>query len=70
MGLIRELREGRENDPRFHSRMSGQGVFAALIRARFGNACRKYGLNREPAPPLDTTSFIRPVLRGGQYALF
>ena len=70
MGLIRELREGRENDPRFHSRMSGQGVFAALIRARFGNACKKYGLNRTPARPLDTASFSRPVLRGGQYALF
>ena len=70
MGLIRELREGRENDSRFHSRMSGQGVFATLIRARFGNACKKYGLNQAPARPLDTTAFSRPVLRGGQYALF
>ncbi len=70
LSIIREVREGRENDPRFHSRMSGRGVFAQLIRARFKGACRKYGLNREPPRPLDTTSFIRPVLSGRQYDLF
>ena len=70
MSIIRELREGRENDARFHSRMSGRGVFAALTRARFKNACKKYGLNRAPPRPLDTSAFIRPVLSGGQYSLF
>lgn len=70
MSIIRELREGRENDARFHSRMSGRGVFAALTWARFRNACRKYGLNRSPPRPLDRSSFIRPVLSGGQYSLF
>jgi DNA repair photolyase len=29
------VRDGRVNDPRFHSRMSGSGVFAEQIHAKF-----------------------------------
>lgn len=45
MALIRSLREGRDNDPRFFSRMRGSGVWAALLRTRFAMACRKLELN-------------------------
>ncbi|MGF1550138.1 MAG: PA0069 family radical SAM protein [Sphingomonadaceae bacterium] len=44
MAIIRSLRGGRDNDPRFFSRMKGQGPWAALFRSRFEKAMRKYGL--------------------------
>lgn len=45
MSLIRQSRGGRENDPRFGTRMRGEGVFADLIRMRFRKACTRLGLN-------------------------
>jgi len=47
MAIIRSLRDGRDNDPNFHSRMKGSGPWAELLRTRFHIACRKHGLNRE-----------------------
>ncbi|MBY0519430.1 MAG: PA0069 family radical SAM protein [Sphingomonas sp.] len=47
MGIIRELRGGRDNDPNFHTRFRGQGPWAELLRTRFQIACRKHGLNKE-----------------------
>ena len=47
MSVIRSIREGRENDPNFFTRMRGSGPWADLLRARFQIACRKHGLNRE-----------------------
>jgi len=47
MAIIRSLRDGRDNDPNFHSRMKGSGPWAELLRTRFNIACRKHGLNRE-----------------------
>lgn len=64
MSLIRQSRGGRDNDPRFGHRMRGQGPFAELIRTRFAAACRRHGLNRHPAPELDTTRFRPPELHG------
>ena len=45
MSIIRSLRDGRENDPAFGTRMQGSGPWAALLRARFHRACRQHGLN-------------------------
>ncbi|SFR78850.1 PA0069 family radical SAM protein [Sphingomonas jatrophae] len=47
MAIIRSLREGRENDPRFFTRMQGAGPWAELMRQRFGKTCAKLGLNRQ-----------------------
>lgn len=47
MATIREMRGGRDNDPRFHCRLTGQGVWAQLFRKRFDKACRDHGLGRE-----------------------
>lgn len=44
MAIIRDIRGGRDNDPRFGHRMRGQGVWAELIRARFARAKAKAGL--------------------------
>ncbi len=45
MALIRSIRGGRDNDPRFGSRMRGEGPYADLIRARFAAARRRHGLD-------------------------
>jgi DNA repair photolyase len=58
MSRVREMREGRENDPRFGSRMKGTGRFAEMLAKRFEIGCARFGLNRERAP-LDTTQFRR-----------
>jgi len=47
MNVIREIRGGRENDPRFGSRMRGQGACADIIEKRFRLACRRFDLNRD-----------------------
>jgi DNA repair photolyase len=46
MTIIRSLREGQDNDPRFFGRMRGSGIWADLIRTRFRIAARKAGLDR------------------------
>ena len=60
MSRIRELRGGRDNDPRFGTRHRGEGVFADLFAKRFEVACRQYGLNRTAPTPLDTSRFVPP----------
>ncbi len=59
MSLVRQLRGGRDNDPRFGARMRGSGPYAELIERRFAIACKRFGLTRE-REPLDTTQFRPP----------
>ncbi len=47
MAIIGSIREGRENDPGFFTRMRGSGPWAELLRTRFQIACRKHGMNVE-----------------------
>ncbi len=47
MATIQSLRQGRDNDPQFFSRMRGSGPWAELLRTRFHIACRKHGLNQK-----------------------
>ncbi|MDP1533733.1 MAG: PA0069 family radical SAM protein, partial [Rubrivivax sp.] len=46
MARVREMRGGKDNDSRFGSRMSGQGVWAQLLRQRVDKACARLGLKR------------------------
>ncbi len=59
MSRIRSLRGGRRNDPRFHTRMRGEGVFADQIADLFELACRRAGVNVDP-PKLSSAAFRRP----------
>lgn len=68
MGLVRAMRGGAESDSRFGSRLTGTGVFAQLIRARFARACARHGLDRS-RHDLDTSQFIPPT-KDGQLTLF
>jgi len=58
LGRIQQCRGGRLNDPRFGSRMRGEGVYAMQIRDLFRLAARKTGLDR-PLPELDCSRFRR-----------
>ncbi len=59
MARVREMRGGRDNDARFGSRMTGQGVWAQLLRQRFDKACARLHLNRERIA-LDLSQFRAP----------
>jgi len=70
MSRVHEMRDGKDNDPNFGSRMKGTGMFAELLNQRFHKACARLGLNkRESAFDLDTTRF-RPPGPKGQGSLF
>ena len=73
ISIIHQLRGGKDNDPRFGTRMTGTGNYAELMEKRFDIACRKYGLNGHGAPrrrpELDCSLFRAPA-RGGQMTLF
>ena len=56
---IREMRGGRLNDPRFGSRMRGEGIFAQQIDALFKSARHRHGLD-QPLPELSAAAFQRP----------
>lgn len=63
MGIVRSVRNGRDNDPGFFTRMKPQGVWADLFRTRFRVACQRLGLNRERMT-LDCGQFVRPEVSG------
>ena len=67
LNRIRQVRGGRLNDPRFVSRMRGEGPFARQVADLFRLTCRRLGLRRLPA--LSTAAFRRPTA-DGQLALF
>ena len=73
VSIIHQLRGGKDNDPRFGTRMTGTGNFAELIEKRFDIACRRFGLNEHGtgrlSRELDCSRFTAPG-RGGQMTLF
>jgi DNA repair photolyase len=69
MARVREMRGGKDNDPRFGTRMTGTGVWAQLIRQRFDKASARLGFNRTRFE-LDLSQFRRPSAQAGQGLLF
>jgi DNA repair photolyase len=67
LNRIRAVRGGRLNDPRFGSRMAGDGIFARQIAAIFSVACRKAGIEGR-GPGLSTAAFRRQS--DPQFSLF
>jgi DNA repair photolyase len=68
MSRIRDMRDGRENDPNFGSRMVGKGTLADLLSQRFRKAVVRFGLDK-PGHDLDCSLFVPPSLNG-QGSLF
>ncbi len=50
MATINAMRAGRDNDPKFFSRMKGQGAWADLLKVRFEKAVVRYGLQQSKFP--------------------
>ncbi len=69
MGLIRDARGSKDNDPNFHTRFIGDGPYAELLRQRLDRAKARYGLNKS-VPALRTDLFEHPRVDDGQMSLF
>jgi DNA repair photolyase len=67
--LIREVRGGELSDPRFGTRMRGEGATARIIKRLFDVHARRLGLSKD-LPPLSPASFRRPPRAAGQMTLF
>ncbi|OYW47506.1 MAG: radical SAM protein [Novosphingobium sp. 12-63-9] len=63
MGIIQDIRGGKDNDGQFHTRMKPQGVWPDLIRSRFGVACKRAGIEQVKLD-LDCSQFTSPNLDG------
>jgi DNA repair photolyase len=57
MGRIRYLRGDRLNSSRWHTRMTGEGIFAEQIASLFEIGCRRAGIRERPK--LSITAFRR-----------
>jgi DNA repair photolyase len=60
MTLVRAMRNGRDYDPEWGTRMSGVGPIADAIRQRFVLGCKRLGLN-ERSYHLDASQFRIPL---------
>ncbi len=69
MHIIQSVRNGRDNDASFFSRMKPEGTWADLIRTRFRIAATRHGINTGAHRiKLDSSQF-RPPETGGQMRL-
>jgi len=55
LGRIRDIRGKRLNDPQWHTRITGDGIFAEQIASLFQISCRHAGIGERPT--LSTASF-------------
>ena len=69
MSLVRQMRGGKDYDPDWGKRMTGEGPVAELIAARFKVVCRRLALDL-PRVAMDTAQFRIPPKSGDQMDLF
>jgi DNA repair photolyase len=75
LARVREMRGGKLNDPRFGSRMQGEGPYIDAVRLLFDQTARRLGLNTREMRinderPSQASTFRRPTDKGGQLRLF
>lgn len=79
MNRVREMRDGKDYDSDFRTRLHGEGVWADLIRQRFEKTARRLGLalHGHNFRSLDVSQFRPPVIgpkpdstAGDQLSLF
>ncbi|MGY1488102.1 PA0069 family radical SAM protein [Methylobacillus pratensis] len=68
MSIIRQSRDGQNNQSEFHERMRGKGIFADMIRQRFKLTTKKLGLNQRRLEM--NTGLFRPPGKPEQLGLF
>lgn len=69
MARIRDMRGGQDNDARFGTRFTGEGIWAELLQARLRRAAAKLGLRSERRP-VQLALFNRPRKPSAQGDLF
>jgi DNA repair photolyase len=69
MARIRDMRGGKDNDARFGTRFTGEGIWADLLRARLRRAAASLGLRSERRP-VQLALFQRPARPSAQGSLF
>ena len=69
MARIRDMRGGKDNDARFGTRFTGEGIWAELLQARLRRAMTKLGLRNERRP-VQLALFRRPAKATDQGELF
>lgn len=64
MNRVRDMRGGKDYDSDFSKRMSGEGVWADLIRQRFAKTVARLGMNLTSGrfAQLDASCFRRPLV--------
>ncbi|HEY3244676.1 MAG TPA: PA0069 family radical SAM protein [Phycisphaerae bacterium] len=67
---IRDMRGGRLNDSRFHTRMRGEGPYWHSIQELFRVCLQRYGLGAVERPDPETAAAVRPKSADGQLSLF
>jgi DNA repair photolyase len=73
LARTREMRNGKLNDPRFGTRMTGEGTYAEAIAQLFEQTARKLGLSGDDAMRRrdeTATTFERPAAFLKQLRLF
>ena len=60
LNQIKNIRGGRLNDPRFGTRMRGEGIFAEHLSKLFALTCRRLGLNKN-RQAMERDNFRRPL---------
>ncbi|MGI9390510.1 MAG: PA0069 family radical SAM protein [Boseongicola sp.] len=69
MNRVKDTQGGRDYDPEWGRRMTGQGEFAKLMAHRFGIQMKRLGLATK-LPSLRTDLFQLPLKTGDQLSLF
>lgn len=69
MARIRDMRGGQDNDARFGTRFTGEGIWAELLRARLRRVAQRHGLRTERRP-VELSRFVRPARPSVQGSLF
>ncbi|SFU87550.1 PA0069 family radical SAM protein [Pseudoduganella namucuonensis] len=64
MNRVRDMRGGKDYDSDFGKRMSGEGVWADLVRQRAEKAIRRFGMEKRGTRfrQLDASAFKRPLV--------
>ncbi len=65
LGRIRDMRRNRLNNSQWHTRMTGEGIFAEQIASLFKVGCRHAGIGKRPT--LSCTSFRRSATQLGLF---
>ncbi|WP_377152732.1 PA0069 family radical SAM protein [Roseateles sp. UC29_93] len=69
MARLHDMRGGKDNDPRFGTRFTGEGIWAELLQQRLRKASKRLGLGRE-RHQFDFSEFRPPAKVVGQQSLF